>query len=427
MFNSEGIPSPDAGRIRHDHGVPHVVTGKWGHTTVLELSRNPFAVGIQEFGRRSEGKHRRLGANGPRILNEGDIAESGRERIVFNPPDVTIEAPNGSEGSYDLGKWRAIQQMNDERGATRRGIPRATDLGKYPLSCRVIDITDNCGSIMFGRTSGKRKVYTCGRYMQYRECEHNQTDAEALLKFTLLRLAKYSLRGNFPRGRLRDLLLHRAQADGAHDQQNSVRPNERGLRRRRERLAQEHQACGRRMAIENDEARFKFIAGEFDRLTAELAAAEAAIATLPTAPPVHSPKAEVDVALELLEKIHQIIGDPTARDDFPALFKMLGLQIGLRFMAAIKGKTRTVRRLAGGVMGFGGADLPVRRHGDRRVEGPVGADVALTGQQLSLAVAQRGQESPSVCEHSQPEGPPGPQSSHQEGISFTKDNRGDRI
>jgi hypothetical protein len=40
-LNDRGIPSPDAGRKRTDHGVRHLVSGKWNHNTVADLCRKP--------------------------------------------------------------------------------------------------------------------------------------------------------------------------------------------------------------------------------------------------------------------------------------------------------------------------------------------------------------------------------------------------
>ncbi len=60
QLNDLGIPSPDAGRTRTDHGVKHKVSGKWSPNTVAELCRNPIILGVQQYGKRSEGKIRRL-------------------------------------------------------------------------------------------------------------------------------------------------------------------------------------------------------------------------------------------------------------------------------------------------------------------------------------------------------------------------------
>ena len=45
-LNARGIPSPDAGRTRTDHGVKHRVSGKWCPGTVGEL-RIPGGNGVR--------------------------------------------------------------------------------------------------------------------------------------------------------------------------------------------------------------------------------------------------------------------------------------------------------------------------------------------------------------------------------------------
>src|SRR5204862_203149 len=44
-MNALGIPSPGAGRSRTDHGVRHLVSGKWCPNTVKELCRNQAILG----------------------------------------------------------------------------------------------------------------------------------------------------------------------------------------------------------------------------------------------------------------------------------------------------------------------------------------------------------------------------------------------
>src|SRR5262245_38982662 len=79
-LNERGVPSPDAGKTRTDHGVKHRVSGKWNHNTVAELCRNPIILGVQQYCRRSEGTIRRLGSHGPRLLENDDLGPKGEAR-----------------------------------------------------------------------------------------------------------------------------------------------------------------------------------------------------------------------------------------------------------------------------------------------------------------------------------------------------------
>ncbi|RLT06229.1 MAG: hypothetical protein DWI23_01975 [Planctomycetota bacterium] len=49
-LNELGIPSPDAGRYRRDHGSRYRVPGKWHPNTVRDLCTNPIIAGIKKYG-----------------------------------------------------------------------------------------------------------------------------------------------------------------------------------------------------------------------------------------------------------------------------------------------------------------------------------------------------------------------------------------
>lgn len=89
-LNDLGVPSPNAGCIRTGQGVKHRVSGKWSANTVAELCRNAIIVGQQQYGKRSEGSLRRLGPDGPRLLEEKDRTAAGQPRIVFNDASLQI-------------------------------------------------------------------------------------------------------------------------------------------------------------------------------------------------------------------------------------------------------------------------------------------------------------------------------------------------
>jgi len=213
-LNDRGIPSPDKGRTRTDHGVKHFVSGKWSHNTVAELCRNPIIIGVQQYGKRSEGRIRRLGVDGPRLLeDETDLSPEGRPRVILNDPSLRVRKQVGV-AQFDRERWHAIQDRMHELGRNQRGIPRAKDPARHPLACRLVDLTEGCGSVFYGRTTHNRSVYTCGRYMRTSgaECASNQVDAEAILRFTLKTLKQFvDLHGR--REKLRRKLLERARQE----------------------------------------------------------------------------------------------------------------------------------------------------------------------------------------------------------------------
>ena len=435
-LNKMGIPSPDAGRRRSDHGVPHYVTGKWSVNTVLDLCRNPAIIGVLEQIRRSEGTYRRHAESGWRSLTDGDRAEDKkRPKMISNPADVRIKADAGFEALYDRERWAEIQQELDRRSASQRGIPRAKDPAKYPFACRVIDMTDGCGSVMYGRTSGKRAMYTCGRYMRTAgaECENNQVDAEALHRMALSWLRQFAALGT-RRNQIVDLLKKRAAEAAAAKQEDVAAVDELArLRRARHQLSEKRDTVGRRMACEPNDDLCKIMRSEFERLTAELSTIDRDIDRL-TQKNERSvdPQTDVNAALRILERLEQVVEKPEAREAFRELAARLGMRVGLTFDSALKGKVRRVRRLVGGLIVFGDRELPVPLHGRDRLS-PDGAESppAQSEQNNGERVRENNESSGVETVGADPTGsaPTEDQQneSHREGVSFTKVSRGDRI
>src|SRR6185436_17823694 len=141
-LNALGIPSPGAGTVRKDRGVKHKVTGKWPHNTVLDLVRNNTIAAEKSYGVRAEGKHRRLSAEGWRLLNDEDRRMADTTKVIRNPNHLVVKAASGADPSFDPQRLIEIQAKLKERGTSQRGIPRAADPTKYPLSGRVIDLSD---------------------------------------------------------------------------------------------------------------------------------------------------------------------------------------------------------------------------------------------------------------------------------------------
>ena len=312
-------------------------------------------------------------SDGPRLLTDADRLDESRTRVVMNDPTVRITAPIGTEARFDEARWEEIQRKTEERGRTQRGIPRARDPSRYPLSCRLVDLTEGCGSILYGLQNGGRSLYKCGRYMKTEgaECASNAVDAEAMLRFTLRTLRQLvDRRGD--RDRLRALLEERALRDRADP---SAAPDVLGvaLTAPLAELQSQLEVVSRRMAKEDDDARYEAIAREYDRLHREVRSIEAALKSerRASAPGRDAPvQDEVEAAMSLLDDIQRITSDEEARAEINPLLEVLGVRVGLTFGASIKGKKRAVRRLLGGVIAFGGVPLPVRLHGVNNKEVP---------------------------------------------------------
>ena len=366
-LNELGIPSPDAGRIRTDQGVPHHVSGKWSTNTIIDLCKNGAIIGNIQMGKRSDGAHRRLSPDGPRLLNDNDRTPEGNPRVVMNETENTIIGKTGVEPRYDEIKWLEVQAQIKRRGKSQRGIPRAKDRGKYPLATRIIDQTDGCGSIMYGKTTGIKRLYTCGRYMATAgaECEHNSVDAEAMLNFVL-----NSLRLLVQKLGTRDELVQRLETqDGQRilAQPHLLQQELQRLESERLGIAERVANVERRMASETNDDRYEAIAKQFDRFKSELRALDSEIAVRHKQSTTGTQVGNLDCVLQIFDRVTKVLADPSTRSEITELVHQIGLRIGLTFVGVRKGKNRVVRQLESGIITFGDRELPVPIHGKFRL------------------------------------------------------------
>jgi DNA invertase Pin-like site-specific DNA recombinase len=436
-LNELGIPSPDAGRIRTDHGLPHEVSGRWTLGTVRSLCMNRAIIGLLDYGRRSEGKHRRLGKDGPRVLEESDRNEHNKNKPkrIFNDPSLVVTSHLPSDPRFfDPARWEAIQAETEKRSKCQRGLPRTRDPARYPLSCRVIDLTPGCGSVMYARKHGQRPVYACGKYMATggSDCDNNTVDGEAILRYTLDTLWELTDRLG-AREKLRQKLLERACREQPENPLKNYHERERArLQQLVSDRRRQFEAAQRNLAIEENPEYKEVIREQYIRIKAELTAGEAQLAAVPaeTARLGCTPEEEVEAAMRLFDDIRQVASDPAARAQVLPLVQRLKLWIGLHFAGVIKGKKRRVRRLAGGVLTFGPMPTPAGHPGSQsylansaerddprsRPEADMCEDAknalnseTISGSGLLLPETHRRETRP------------------QEGVSFTKGNRGDWI
>lgn len=375
-LNRLGIPSPDAGCTRHDNGVEHVVSGKWNFTTIKSLAENKIITGIKVYGRYGEGVHNRLGTDGPRPVEQDELHADGSGRYVENDPSVWIEARAGGEVLFDPERWERLQEKLRARSTPESGKRKAKDPAAYPLTPRVFDLTDGCGSLMHGSIRQDRgpgtPLYRCARYMKSpRFCHHNNVNAEALLQFTLKTIAARVQRAGGAE-KIRAALVARAKAAGSRSKAKSPEDALRSqIHAKVERLRQQIEQAPRRiLEAEDAEVRTMMHAALRD-LRAELADQEKALreveARTPYRPATLDIDAEVQKALGVIQRIETVCGDPVAREQVPRLLSDLGVRIGLTFREGRAEKNRKVRRLQGGIIAFGNRPLPcVLRNGAGR-------------------------------------------------------------
>ncbi len=376
-LNALGIPSPGAGTVRKDRGVKHKVTGKWPPNTVLDLIRNNTIAAEKSYGVRSEGKHRRLSAEGWRILNDEDRRTADTTKVIRNSNHLVVKAASGAVPSFDPQRLLEIQAKLKERGTSQRGIPRAVDPTKYPLSGRIIDLSGGCGSLMYGATQSGRPLYKCGRYMRTSgaECDNNAVDAEALLRHVLGTFLDCA-RQLFSRSDLESELLKIANSQISI--QESVPANERAQIDSRLTLLENDLALiGRNLARAKDQETYDAIERERVKVKADISdlmdrRQRLVGRAVSNANNDTTPQQEVEKALAQLKNLQRIASSLEGRTESRAMLDELGCRIGLGFVGAIKGKKRSVRKLAGGIIVFGDGELPVKLHGKDRIDDGAG-------------------------------------------------------
>jgi hypothetical protein len=411
-LNELGVPSPDAGRIRNEKkSGSHRVSGRWNHTTVKSLLSNRAIIAVLEFGVQSEGKYRRMGLNGPRQLDDSDRRLDGEARTVKNQPELITRTKLDFEPLASPDLFEDCQKLGKERAKNQVGIPRCADPSKYPLSSRVFDLTDQCGHPMYGRTSGNRLLYTCGRYLNSNgaDCEHNQFDGEALFQFVLGFLRQLVV-GSGGREAVREALM----ALASKEQIAQPRIVEDVLRRVEKNLIIEKDELAlieRNMSRARDENELDVFRRERDTQQAKVRTIdqerEALVNQNASGRQIRRPEEEVELALALFDRIERVSNNPAARDEVRDLLddNVLGLRIGLYFAEGIKGTKRKIRLLRSGLITTGGRPLPVL---------PYGKDFVPPGEgRVSGEMVSRDSRRNS------------PDKKPREGISFTKGNRGD--
>ncbi len=365
ILTSEGIPSPDAGRVRKDNGVRHQVSGVWHQTTVINIARNPLLLAICSTGRRSMGDQLRHTPVGPRTLVESDFRpHDGKPKVIQNPEANRIVAPaHFHEPLVDPERQQKLLETLDKRGTTQRGKPRSYDPDKNPLGGRVFDL--NCSWLMYRVPHNGSFRYSCAAYMQShgQQCSHNHVDGPTAARFAASCLVQKSLSpGTMAKleARLNELANRELGGRKADD---DIATNEAALTRLNENLA----TASRNLALADSPERHKAIGEVFDELMnkkrsleGEIAAAKARVF------PTSNPEAEVRAALAVLGRLPQLVENPKNLAALGAAFRLVNLRMFVGF-EPVQVKKRVLNRVSRGVVTFGSAPPPIPLY-----DGPVG-------------------------------------------------------
>jgi len=402
-LNRQGIPSPDAGRVRHDrYGNAHEVSGKWAPNTVGSLLRNPAIAGCLTWGTRSEGAHRRIGEDGPRILVESDYAESGRPRVIRNPQELRVTKSMGYDPILAPEAFKELQESLEARGKSQRGTTRSSDPYRYLFAGRIFDVSPDCGWPMYGRKRGKVLKYVCGQYMATAgdACEHN-TIAVEWVSTTVLEAVRQAVLMGERRLELENRIRAIAEASASKrdedDRLDRVTAELTGLE------AQVDQAK-RNLALAGDEKTFAAVQEVFRDLSARLEEKRREVESLRqevVEEPDFPVEQRVERAMALLDDLDKL-DEHAHGPEFKRLIEVLDVRVWPEFKKVRQGK-RLLNKFATGLITTGDAPWPIEPYSGPR-NGSAGRTKADT-------------------KNREPAGPEGPTGSK----SYNKVHRGDWI
>jgi hypothetical protein len=368
LLTAEGVPTPDHGRTRTDRGIEHQTSGVWRQTTVVSIGRNPLLRALVVYGRRSMGDQLRYSPEGPRPLGEPDYRPDEKPKVVSNPPETHISAPARFEPLVDAGRHERLLRVLDERAGTQRGKPRSREPERNPLGGRAFDM--NCGWAMYREPYQGSFRYKCGLYQQSHgsRCRHNHVHGPTATQFLLSCIRQRILAPSI-RTKLEERLRRIAALECGTTQPPKPDPKRSSLADLERKLDRAKQ----NMALAANEEQFRAVAAvieqmrqQRDALQAELRSTEVVIRA--------DPEAEVAAALGLMNRLGELA---ERSDDFSRLgelFSRVNARLFLRFREAPL-KKRTVNRVAGGVVTFGGSAPPVALYDGPtarpKVKGPV--------------------------------------------------------
>lgn len=378
QLTTEGIPSPDAGRMRKDGGIRHQVSGDWHASTIVNIATNPLLRAVVAYGRRSMGDQLRFEANGPRGMSVDDYRPDGKPKVIRNDQASMLTAEAKFSSLVDEDRHQQLLETLRQRGGTQRGKPRSRDPNRNPLGSRVIDM--DCTWPMYRVPRGKSFGFTCGAYMQSHgaTCNHNQVDGVTLTNVTLDVFRQNLLVPSAMeklKTRLQELAI---QERGADATVSEAAAKESELRAVQQDLAK----AKRNLGLAESPDQYKVVAEVFEQLLARQRHVEAELHALKqTASRSGDVDDQVAAALAAFDRLPELVSDA---DDFTAVtaaFNITNARVFLGFKQMQMTK-RTVNRVRCGKITFGSELPPVEVYtgptGRRALKGNMTATVAVS-------------------------------------------------
>ncbi|HUY33150.1 MAG TPA: hypothetical protein VMV69_10240 [Pirellulales bacterium] len=381
--------------------------GVWHQTTIINIARNPLLVAMCIYGRRSMGDQLRYAANGPRALNDDDFRADGKPKVIRNPDGVMSQTPARFDALVDRDNHQELIEILDQRGASQRGKPRSRDPGKNPLGSRIFDM--NCGWPMYRTPYGQTFRYSCGAYMQSRQCHHNHVDGPTATQFVLS-----SLRQKLVIPRVLEKLKERLQELAMGEQIPSSHLAELSVQRSDlERVNANLTKVQGNMALADNPEQYRAMASVFEDLRRQQADLERRVAATASHPRgAYDVDAEVAAAMAVLNRLPDLAADTGNLATIGEAFRLVNVRLFLKFRR-VQAKKRILNRLAHGVLTFGEAAPPVPLYA-----GPTGRRAIIANKTAVVAAGPGEGNKNTLPDQEFPGG---------EGKSLGNVSRGDRI
>ena len=381
QLTAEGVPPPDHGRWRKDHGVRHPTSGVWHQTTIVNIARNPLLVAVTRFGLRSMGDKLRFSLEGPRELEETDFREDEKPKVIRNSEDRQITAPARFDPLVNVEQHQHLIATLNARGRTQRGKPRSHNPTQNPLGGRIFDIA--CSWPMYRTPYGKTFRYKCGYYLQSHKagCTHNTVDGPTAARFVLGCLRQQMLSPTLlPKmeRRFRELA---AQSQDSKEADRELAE----FQAEQAQVKSQLKIVSGNMALAKTPEQFEAISATFNELKVREVAVAAKVAAAASALPRTSDvESEVATAQQIVQRLAELVADSGRLDLASEAFRLTDARLFLRFQP-VQVKKRLLNKVAGGVVVFAAAQNPIETY-----RGPTGRRALNYNGSTALVAAEPG-------------------------------------
>lgn len=359
ILNEEGIPSPDAGRIRRDNQTLHPVSGIWHPNTITNIARNPLIRALTRYGLRSMGDRRRMTPEGPRYVQDSDYRiNSKTPKVIRNQESNQVWGTAHCEPLIPLEQSQKLLEIIDKRGASQRGKPRSRNPAENPLGARIFDM--HCGWPMYRIPRKDSFSYVCGFYQQAggQACSHNHVEGVTATKFALAAIQQRLLKpGMLERleAKLRNRVAATPQESSAAEAVGRKQGEINALRVQLATVEHNMALASTAASLRSIEKMFVTLQDKEKGLAVELEQLKSSISAAPT------PESQIQAALSVARSLPQLAQNSKNLAAIGQLFQAVNVQLYVRF-ESVKLTKRYVNKLSGGILTIGDVPPPITKY-----------------------------------------------------------------